>query len=87
MSNYYSLDDIGINAAYKEQQFKNSAEQYRLHRVLVAVRRTEKVNESDILSRFKQITEIFMRKIHRCPVTSYCPGDQLMAVENGQTKV
>ncbi len=88
MSSYYSLDDNGINAAYKEQQFKYSAEQYRLRRVLIAVRRTEKVNELGILLRLKQITRLFMRKMHHCPVTSYYPDNpQLMAAENGQTKV
>ncbi len=88
MSSYYSLDDTGINAAYKEQQFKYSAEQDRLRRVLIAVRRTEKVNVLDILLRLKQMTRIFIGKMHHCPVTSYYPDNpQQMAAENGQTKV
>jgi hypothetical protein len=88
MSSYYSLDDIGINAAYKEQQFKYSAEQYHLRRVSIAVRRIEKVDEIDILLPLKKMTRVFMRKMHHCPVTSlYTDNPQLMAAENGQTKV
>jgi hypothetical protein len=88
MSGYYSLDDTGINAAYKEQQFKYSAEQYRLRRVLIAVRRTETVNMLDIFLRLKQMTGLFMRKMHHGPVMShYSDNPQLIVAGNGRTKV
>lgn len=88
MSSYYSLDETGINAAYKEQQFKYSAEQFRLHHPLTDNRKTEAVNRLDIFLRLKQMTGLYMRKMHHGSVMPYYPdGSQLIVAENGRTKV
>jgi hypothetical protein len=88
MSSYYSLDETGINAAYKEQQFKYFAEKYRLHRVLFTNRKTEVVKRRDLFLRLRHTIGLFVRNVHHGSVTSrYSDNPQLVAVENGQTKV
>lgn len=88
MPSYYSLDDTGINAAYKEQQFKYLAEQYRSHRVLIANRETGSVDRLDIFLRLKQMTDLFIRKMHHGSVLPRYPdSSQLIVAENVQTKV
>ena len=70
MSSYYSLDDIGINAAHKEQQFKYSAAQHRLHRVLIDNRKTEAVNRLNVFLGFRKTTGLLLNKIRHDSVIS-----------------
>jgi hypothetical protein len=84
MSTRYPLDEIGINAAYKEQQFRYSAREYRFYRALTTNQKPPATCSLEVSLLLKKAKGL-LKKVHHGAFLPHPHGARYTATGSGQT--